>query len=68
MEAGVIRARTEGAVMQSCERCTSTDLFHMDLTVGSEETHFAHCRACEHRWWTQGGDTRSLELSDVLTS
>lgn len=52
----------------TCEKCQSPDLFKMELTVSEEPAHFALCRACEHRWWTQEGATGPLELREMLAS
>lgn len=52
--------------MRTCRSCRATDLFEMDLTVGAAPVRFAHCRACEHRWWTQDSGAQVLGLREVL--
>jgi len=35
------------------------------VTMGAEPVLFSHCRACEHRWWTDLAGT-PLPLDVVL--
>ena len=50
--------------MRTCEKCTSTDLVTVELTINGELVTFDHCRGCEHRTWSTSGG--KVGLSDVL--
>lgn len=54
--------------MHRCLNCGSTDLFTMELTVSRGPARFRHCRACEHRWWSELDGAGALALDDVLAS
>ncbi len=53
--------------MAACEKCSSTNLVTVALTVRGDAVDFAHCRACEHRWWRDATAGTVITLPDVLT-
>ena len=52
--------------MPTCPKCASTDLFAMPMEMTGQRVLFAHCRACENRWWVREGDVERLSLDQVL--
>lgn len=54
--------------MSACVNCESTDLFTLEVTVAIGPARFAHCRSCEHHWWTDAAGGRELALSEVLVA
>lgn len=52
--------------MQGCRQCGSPDLFEAEVTIPAGVVHFVHCRACEHRAWTDASGRRELPLEEVL--
>jgi transcription elongation factor Elf1 len=53
--------------MDNCPKCTSADLVLIALSLNGGPVHFAHCRNCEHRWWTDRDAGAVITLPDVLT-
>ncbi|CAN5702876.1 MAG: hypothetical protein M3425_08960 [Actinomycetota bacterium] len=53
--------------MDHCPKCTSADLVTVSLTLNGGPVDFAHCRHCEHRWWTDPNACAVITLPDVLT-
>ncbi|HUH06487.1 MAG TPA: hypothetical protein VML96_01650 [Egibacteraceae bacterium] len=53
--------------MRDCPNCASHDLVNVELQLGGEPVNFAHCRRCEHRWWSDVEGRGIIALSDVLT-
>ena len=53
--------------MDYCPKCTSADLVTVSLTLNGGPVDFAHCRHCEHRWWTDPNACAVITLPDVLT-
>lgn len=51
--------------MRTCENCQSPDLFQVDVTIAAGPTRFAHCRRCEHRWWSDSAGARVAPLQAV---
>lgn len=52
--------------MNSCPTCSSTDLVSVHMTLPKGPVLFSHCRACEHRWWTDAQEAATITLPDVL--
>jgi len=52
--------------VHQCPSCRSDDLVTVRVTMGPEPVNFSHCRACEHRWWTDPAGT-PLPLDVVLS-
>lgn len=52
--------------MDMCPHCQSPDLVGFTLSPSGQQLRFAHCRACEHRWWGSAADGGALVLDDVL--
>lgn len=50
----------------ACPNCRSNDLVSVGMTLPKGPVLFAHCRACEHRWWTDAEEVATLTLPDVL--
>jgi len=50
----------------NCPHCRSNDLVSVRMTLPKGPVLFAHCRACEHRWWTDAEAPATLTLPDVL--
>jgi hypothetical protein len=53
--------------MDSCPHCRSRDLVGFTLAPTGQPLRFAHCRSCEHRWWTDLEGGAAIRLPDVLT-
>lgn len=53
--------------MNPCPHCRSTDLVMVEMSLAAGPLLFAHCRACEHRWWTDLDGARVIALNDVLS-
>lgn len=51
--------------MLACPACSSSDVVQVDLSLRGGPVAFRHCRACEHRWWTEG--EQPIALDTVLT-
>lgn len=52
--------------MTACDKCSSTDLVKVGMTLNGGPVNFCHCRRCEHRQWASADDGNSLRLNDVL--
>jgi transcription elongation factor Elf1 len=52
--------------MAHCPDCSSDNLVTVDMTLNGGPVKFAHCRRCEHRWWTDATDGGALALPQVL--
>ena len=52
--------------MNRCPRCRSGDLVGFTLAPSGQRLYFAHCRSCEHRWWTSLAEGAAVRLPDVL--
>ncbi len=53
--------------MQHCPKCNSADLVTVAMALNGGPVNFAHCRHCEHRWWTDRSGGVVITLPDVLT-
>ena len=53
--------------MSQCAKCHSSDLVTVTMTLAKAPVLFTHCRACEHRWWTDVDGGSTITLDDVLT-
>lgn len=53
--------------MTTCANCSSTDLMSLSLTLKGGPVSFTHCRACEHRSWSDAEHGGQLPLPEVLT-
>lgn len=51
--------------MDRCPACTSDDLIRIALAPAGRRMLFSTCRACEHKWWTEG-EAVEIGLPDVL--
>jgi hypothetical protein len=49
-----------------CPSCNSQNLVVVNMTLKATPVQFAHCRACEHRWWLDVSGDRVLALDEVL--
>ena len=52
--------------MDLCPACNSRDLIHIMLAPAGRKMRFNTCRACEHKWWTDGEIAIEIGLKDVL--
>ncbi len=52
--------------MAHCAKCRSSNLVTVTMTLAKAPVLFTHCRACEHRWWTDVEGGQSIPLRDVL--
>lgn len=52
--------------MNSCPNCQSSNLVRVEMTLSGGPVRFAHCRRCEHRWWTDPEGNSVLPLRTVL--
>jgi formate dehydrogenase maturation protein FdhE len=53
--------------MGGCPNCASTDLVSIDMTLRGKSMRFAHCRRCEHRWWTDPSRGVHVPFAEVLS-
>ena len=52
--------------MHNCEKCRSTDLVKVAMTLSGGPVTFTHCRSCEHRSWADADAGHRLGLPHVL--